>query len=51
MGCTKSKLDNKVCLKDETTQMHFNFIKKNGLDEYYAVMGMESESSHNSFKC
>ena len=49
MGCTKSKLDNKVCLKDETTQMHINFIKKNGLDEYYAVMGMESESSHNSF--
>ena len=49
MGCTKSKLDNKVCLKDETTQMHVDFIKKNGLDEYYAVMGMESETSHKSF--
>ena len=49
MGCTRSKLDKNICLKDETTQMHVDFIKKNGLDEYYAVMGMESDTSHNSF--
>ena len=49
MGCTRSKLDKNICLKDETTQMHMDFIKKNGLDEYYAVMGMESDTSHNSF--
>ena len=29
--------------------MHMDFIKKHGLDEYYAVMGMESDTSHNSF--
>ena len=50
MGCTKSKLDNKVCLKDEMTQMHVDFIKKNGLVAYYQVMGMEDESDHNSFE-
>ena len=45
----RSKLDKNVCIKDETTQMHVDFIKKNGLDEYYVLMGMKSESSHNSF--
>ena len=49
MGCTRSKLDKNICLKDETTQMHVDFIKKNGLDEYYAIMGMESDTSHISF--
>ena len=49
MGCMRSKLDKNICLKDETTQMHVDFIKKNGLDEYYAIMGMESDTSHNSF--
>ena len=50
MGCTKSKLDNKVCLKDETTAMHVNYIKKNGLAAYFQVMGIEDESNHNSFE-
>ena len=49
MGCTRSKLDKTICLQDETTQMHVDFIKKNGLDEYYAIMGMESDTGHNSF--
>ena len=50
MGCTKSKLDNKVCHKDETMAMQVNFIKKNGLAAYYEVMGMEDESNHNTFE-
>ena len=43
MGCNKSKLDDKVCLRDETTKMHQDFIKKNGLDAYYAIMGVPKE--------
>ena len=49
MGCMRSKLDKNICLKDETTEMHEEFIKKNGLDEYYAIMGMESDTGHNTF--
>ena len=49
MGCTKSKLDDKVCLKDETTAMHIAYINKNGLQKYYDVMGVEGGSNHNSF--
>ena len=49
MGCTRSKLNKDICLKDETTKMHMDFIKKNGLDAYYAIMGIESDTSHNSF--
>ena len=29
--------------------MHMDFIKKNGLDAYYAIMGIENDKSHNSF--
>ena len=50
MGCTKSKLDEKVCLKDETTAMHIAYINKNGLQKYYEVMGVEGGSNHNSFE-
>ena len=50
MGCTKSKLDDKVCLKDETTAMHVAYINKNGLQKYYEVMGVEDVSNHNSFE-
>ena len=50
IGCTKSKLDDKVCLKDETTAMHVAYIKKNGLQKYYEVMGVEDVSNHNSFE-
>ena len=49
MGCTRSKLNRDICLKDETTEMHVDFIKNNGLDAYYAIMGIESDKSHNSF--
>ena len=50
MGCTKSKLDEKVCLKDETTTMHIAFFKQNGIQKYYEVMGVEGGSNHNSFE-
>ena len=50
MGCTKSKLDDKVCLKDKTTAMHVAYINKHGLAAYYKVMGMEDECNHNTFK-
>ena len=50
MGCTKSKLDDKVCLKDETTAMHVAYINKNGLQKYYEVMGVEDVSNHNTFE-
>ena len=40
MGCTKSKLDDNVCLKDETEDMHKSFISKHGLADYYSTMGM-----------
>ena len=50
MGCTKSKLDEKVCLKDETTAMHIAYINKNGLQKYYDVMGVEGGSNHNPFE-
>ena len=40
MGCTKSKLDDNVCLKDETEDMHKSFISQHGLANYYSTMGM-----------
>ena len=40
MGCTKSKLDENVCLKDEKPSMHSKFIKEQGIKRYYQVMGM-----------
>ena len=43
MGCTKSKLDDSVCLKDETSDMHTTFINQHGLASYYSVMGMPPE--------
>ena len=50
MGCTKSKLDDKVCLKDKNMAMHVAYINKNGLQKYYEVMGVEDVSNHNSFE-
>ena len=49
MGCTHSKLNKDICQKDETTKMHIDFIKQNGLDAYYAIMSIENEKTHNSF--
>ena len=50
MGCTKSKLDDNVCLKDKNTAMHVAYINKNGLENYYKAMGVEDVSNHNTFK-
>ena len=33
-------MDDNVCLKDETEDMHKAFISKNGLANYYTTMGM-----------
>merc|ERR1711954_332629 len=49
MGCTHSKINKDICLKDETTEMHMDFIKKIGLDVYYTIMGIENDKSHNLF--
>ena len=49
MGCTCSKLNKDICKKDETTKMHIDYIKKNGLDAYYAIMGVENDKFYNSF--
>ena len=51
MGCTKSKLRPDICERDETSEMHADFIKREGLDSYYAVMGMEEKGeTHNTYK-
>ena len=50
MGCTKSKLDEKVCLKDKTMSMHITYINKHGLQKYYEVMEIEGGDKHNSFE-
>ena len=50
MGFTKSRLDDKVCLKDENTAMHVAYINKHGLEDYYKTMGVEDVSNHNTFK-
>ena len=49
MGCTRSKLNKDICEKDETTKMHIDYIKQNGLDANYAIMGVDNDKSHNSF--
>ena len=49
MGCTCSKLNRDISEKDETTKMHIDYIKQNGLDAYYAIMGVDNDKSHNSF--
>ena len=45
MGCTKSKIDPKICERDETHSMQEEFIKKHGLEKYYQTLGMEQEHS------
>ena len=50
MGCTKSKIDPKVCEKDETHSMHVAYINKHGLEKYYQTMGIEPEEEHNSYE-
>ena len=29
--------------------MHIDYIKQNGLNAYYAIMGVDNDKSHNSF--
>ena len=50
MGCTKSKIDPKVCERDETHSMHVAYIKKHGLEKYYQTLGIEPEEQHNSYE-
>ena len=50
MGCTKSKIDPKICGRDETNSMHVAYIKKHGLEKYYQTMGIEPEEKHNSYE-
>ena len=51
MGCTRSKLNKDICERDETTSMHVDFIKKEGLNSYYKLMGMEHQGEgHNTLK-
>ena len=50
MGCTKSKIDPKICERDETHSMHVAYIKKHGLEKYYQTMGIEQEEKHNSYE-
>ena len=46
MGCTRSKLNNKICETSETDETHKRFIRENGLDKYYAVMGYKNKDAH-----
>ena len=41
MGCTRSKLNKEICQKNETPEMHTNYIKEYGLDSYNSLMGIE----------
>ena len=51
MGGTRRKLNKDICERDETTSMHVDYIKKEGIDSYYKIMGMEPQGGgHNSFK-
>ena len=46
MGCTRSKLNKDICEKDETPEMHANYIKQYSLDSYYALMGVDNDKTH-----
>ena len=46
MGCTRSKLNKDICEKDETPEMHANYIKEYGLNSYYALMGIDNNKTH-----
>ena len=50
MGCIKSKIDPKICQRDETHSMHVDFIKKHGLQKYYQTLGIEPEEQRNSYE-
>ena len=46
MGCTRSKINKDICEKDETPQMHANYIKEYRLDSYNALMGVDNDKTH-----
>ena len=50
MGCVRSKLDPKICQRDETHSTHIEYIKTHGLDQYYKTLGVEKEEQRNSFE-
>ena len=50
MGCSKSKIEPKICERDETHSMHVEFIRKHGLDQYYKTLGVEQEEQRNSYE-
>ena len=50
MGCSKSKIEPKICERDETHTMHVDFIKKHGLEKYYQTLSMEPEEQRNSYE-
>ena len=50
MGCIKSKIDPKICQRDETHSMHVNFIKKHRLQQYYQTLGIEPEEQRNTYE-
>ena len=50
MGCTKSKIDPKICERDETHSMHVEYMKKHGLEKCYQTLGIEPEEQHNSYE-
>ena len=45
MGYTRSNLNKDICEKDETPQMHANYIKEYRLNSYNALMGIENDKT------
>ena len=50
MGCSKSKIEPKICQRDETHSMHVEYIRNHGLDQYYKTLGVEKEEQRNSYE-
>ena len=47
MGCTLSKINHKICQRNETPEMHSKYIKENGLNSYNSLMGIEHDQTGN----
>ena len=43
MESTRSKLNKEICQKNETPDMHANYIKEYGLDSYNSLMGFKHD--------
>ena len=46
MGCTRSKLNNKICETSETSETHKRYIREHGIEAYYRVMGYKKDNAH-----